>query len=143
MTDVVDKNLSNFLNIEAPVPPPPKEIVVHQAQEQTDDKKEADFEIARTNIKTLLVKGEEALDGILYLAQNSDHPRAYEVAGQLIKTLVDANKDLMGLHKTGKEGREKASTVIEPTITNNSIFVGTTNDLQKLIKERKENNADV
>ena len=64
-----------------------------------DCEAESDFQSARTNIKTIIDQGQEALSGILDLASASEHPRTFEVAGQLIKTLVDANKDLLGLHK--------------------------------------------
>ena len=137
------KTLADVLNVE-PIQRPEKTALVAKpvVENDAESKAEEDLELARNNIKRLLAKGEEALDGILYLAESSDHPRAYEVAGQIVKTLVDANKDLIGLHKTRK-APEKASTVIEPTVTNNSIFVGTTNDLQKLLKEQRDKSNDV
>lgn len=146
MTDQVNKNLSNILNIETTLPPHkvPREITNKKVEDLNEDeeaKRLKDFEIARINIKTLLVKGEEALDGILDLAQSGEHPRAYEVAGQIIKTLVDANKDLMSLHK--KKEVKEAPQEPNKVINNSIVFNGTTTELQAALKKMREDNADV
>ena len=147
MTDEVTKSLSGVLNIETTLPPhkQKKEIVMKEVKDLNADeeqKRQVDFDIARTNIKTLIVKGEEVLDGIIDLATSGEHPRAYEVAGQLIKTLVDANKDLMGLHKKKEVAKDKEEPA--PVVNNNTVhFNGTTNDLLKQILDRRNNNADV
>lgn len=117
------------------------EIVVSEPQDPKSDtsEKDKDFEEARANIKKLLRKGDEALNGILDLANNGEHPRSYEVAGQIIKTLVDANKDLLNLHKQSKEVEAVGKSRAEgpSTSINNAVFVGTTADLQRLRKEER------
>ena len=91
-----------------------------------------DYEYTRGNLYSIIEKGQEAIDGILELAQESEMPRAYEVAGQLIKSVSDATDKLMDLQKKLKDvnAEEKGPT----NITNNALFVGSTADLAKLIK---------
>ena len=91
-----------------------------------------DYEYTRGNLYSIIEKGQEAIDGILELAQESEMPRAYEVAGQLIKSVSDATVKLMDLQKKLKDvnAEEKGPT----NITNNALFVGSTADLAKLIK---------
>lgn len=93
-----------------------------------------DFEYARGNMINIIEKGNEALDGILNVAGQSQQPRSYEVAATLIKTLVDAQKDLLELQKKKKELTGESST---KTVTNN-LFVGSTAELQKLIKNNEQ-----
>jgi len=85
----------------------------------------------------LIEKGQEAVDGILEVATSSDHPRAYEVAGQLIKNVADVADKLMDLQKKMKDLDEKHA---RPTTVNNSLFVGSTAELSKLIKQGILNN---
>jgi len=84
------------------------------------------------------IKGQEAINGILELAQESEMPRAYEVAGQLIKNVADATDKLMELQKKLKEVEEE-KTSKGPTTVNNALFVGSTADLAKLIKNHDLN----
>ena len=95
---------------------------------------ENDYHFARCNITNIIQKGQEALDGILEVAERSQHPRGYEVAATLIKTLSDANKDLLELAKQ-KKNIEKEE--LPQNVTNN-LFVGSTAELQKLIKKTNE-----
>ena len=111
--------------------------------EMTQEEKEAeeDFAIARENVKGALDKGAEALSGILRIAEASEHPRAYEVAANLIKTIVDSNKSLLDLHEQRRQlapvkVEEKKATEAA-SITNNNVFVGTTAELLALIKQGK------
>lgn len=94
-----------------------------------------DFEYARGNMIAAIEKGQEALNGVLEVAGMSQHPRAYEVAATLVKTLADANKDLLELQK-----RKKDLTGVgpNPTTVNNNLFVGSTAELQQLIKKQNE-----
>jgi transcriptional accessory protein Tex/SPT6 len=85
----------------------------------------------------ILEKGNEALDGMLDVAGQSQHPRAYEVVATLIKTLADTNKDLIELAKKTKE-LEKMDGVDAPQTINNNLFVGSTVELQKLLKQSNE-----
>lgn len=108
--------------------------VVLESEILSKDSKVEDFELTRGNIKEIIGKGREALDGIMELAKASEHPRVYEVVGQLIKTLVDANKDLMALHKQNKELNKRDENDPEIKNVTNAIFVGSTAELQKIIR---------
>ena len=97
-----------------------------------------DYEYTRGNLYSLIEKGQEAINGILELAQESEMPRAYEVAGQLIKNVADATDKLMDLQKKLKDiEEEKASK--GPTTVNNALFVGSTAELARLIKNQDLN----
>jgi len=97
-----------------------------------------DYEYTRGNLYSLIEKGQEAINGILELAQESEMPRAYEVAGQLIKNVADATDKLMDLQKKLKDiEEEKASK--GPTTVNNALFVGSTAELAKLLKNQDLN----
>lgn len=95
-----------------------------------------DYEYTRGNLYSIIEKGQEAINGILELAQQSDMPRAYEVAGQLIKNVADATDKLMDLQKKLKDIDEVKSS--GPTTVNNALYVGSTADLLKLIKQQKQ-----
>ena len=98
-----------------------------------------DYEYSRAQLYSLVEKGQEAVDGALDVAQQSDSGRAYEVAGQLIKHVADTADKLMDLQKKVKEideVKDKNTT----NVTNNSLFVGSTADLQKMLKKMKKEN---
>ncbi len=95
-----------------------------------------DYEYTRGNLYSIIEKGQEAIDGILELAQDSEMPRAYEVAGQLIKSVSDATDKLMDLQKKLKDVEEESSK--RPTNVTNALFVGSTAELSKLIKKSGE-----
>ena len=93
-----------------------------------------DYEYTRGNLYSIIEKGQEAINGILELAQESEMPRAYEVAGQLVKSVSDATDKLMDLQKKLKEVEEE--TVQKgPNTVNNALFVGSTNELAKMLKD--------
>tara|TARA_R100001443_G_scaffold19568_3_gene31311 strand:+ start:274 stop:699 length:426 start_codon:yes stop_codon:yes gene_type:complete len=94
---------------------------------------ERDYEYTRGNLYSIIEKGQEAIDGILELAQDSEMPRAYEVAGQLIKSVSDATDKLMDLQKKLKDVEEDKISK-GPSTVNNALFVGSTAELQKLLK---------
>ena len=96
-----------------------------------------DYEYTRGNLYSLIEKGQEAINGILELAQESEMPRAYEVAGQLIKNVADATDKLMDLQKKLKDIEEEKQK--GPTTVNNALFVGSTAELAKLLKQQTEN----
>ena len=102
-----------------------------------DDVKQ-DYEVSRAQLHSLVMKGQEAVDGILDVARASDHPRAYEVAGQLIKHVADTTDKLIDLQRKMKEldKEDKKGT----TNVTNAMFVGSTADLQKLLKQQKQLN---
>jgi hypothetical protein len=95
---------------------------------------DSDFELARHNIRAILDKGNDALDELISVASQSQHPRAYEVLSTMIKTLADTNKDLLTIAKTKKELDGDTQTQQTKTI-NNNLFVGSTSELQKLLKQ--------
>jgi ribosomal protein L7Ae-like RNA K-turn-binding protein len=100
-----------------------------------DKDPDIDFETGRKNLYNLLDKGNEAIDGILELAKEGEHPRAYEVAGQLIKTVSEVSQNLLDLQdklKKVKEIPEKG-----PKNVTNALFVGSTTELQKMLKEKR------
>lgn len=95
-----------------------------------------DYEYARTNLYDIIEKGQEALTGILDVANMSQHPRSYEVAANLIKTLSEVNKDLLQLAKAKKE-IEKQDEKENPQTVHNNLFVGSTSELQKMLKAKE------
>lgn len=94
-----------------------------------------DADHARETLRTLIDKGNEAIDGILHIAKNSDHPRAYEVAGQLIKTVSDTAKDLLEVQKRKKDLEKEDKPKIQ---TQNNLFVGSTHELLKAMKQAQQ-----
>jgi endonuclease III-like uncharacterized protein len=98
------------------------ERLIHQDQ---------DYEYTRNNLKDIIGKGSDALDGILELARDSDHPRAWEVVGQIMRQLAETNKDLIELQKDMKKIKDEEGA---KKITQNAIFVGSTNELQKFLR---------
>ena len=104
-----------------------------QIKNVTDDIKK-DYEYTRGNLYSIIEKGQEALDGIMELAQESASPRAYEVAVQIIKSVADTTDKLIDLQKKVKEVDEEMNK--QPNnVTNNSLFVGSTSELSKLLKK--------
>ncbi len=111
-----------------------KKIEVIKSQSE-DIKK--DYEYTRGNLYSIIEKGQEAIDGILELAQESEMPRAYEVAGQLIKNVADATDKLLTLQQKLKDVNEEKENK-GPTTVNNALFVGSTAELQKLLKQQSQ-----
>jgi len=105
---------------------------IETIKSQSEDIKK-DYEYTRGNLYSIIEKGQEAIDGILELAQESEMPRAYEVAGQLIKNVADATDKLLTLQQKLKDVQEEKD-VKGPTTVNNALFVGSTAELQKLLK---------
>ena len=102
----------------------------------TVDDVKKDYEYTRGNLYSLIEKGQEAINGILELAQESEMPRAYEVAGQLIKNVADATDKLMDLQKKLKDVEEEKQR--GPTNVTNALFVGSTAELAKLLKQQTQ-----
>jgi hypothetical protein len=116
--------------------------IVQRTEVPTDDKIDKDYEYARSNFYNVIESGTEALEQMLDVAKASEHPRAYEVVSTIMKTLVDANKDLvkMSTDKLKVEGESSTDSSQNPT-TNNNLFVGSTNELQQLIKDMKNSDG--
>ena len=109
---------------------------VEKISSSIDDVKK-DYEYTRGNLYSLIEKGQEAINGILELAQESEMPRAYEVAGQLIKNVADATDKLMDLQKKLKDVEEEKQAK-GPTNVTNALFVGSTAELAKLLKKQNK-----
>jgi tetrahydromethanopterin S-methyltransferase subunit G len=108
---------------------------IEKISNYSDDIKK-DYDYTRGNLYSLIEKGQEAINGILELAQESEMPRAYEVAGQLIKNVADATDKLMDLQKKLKDIEEEKQAK-GPTNVTNALFVGSTAELSKLLKNQK------
>ena len=137
----MNENLNELFNIEEPTPNSVGEILqasknnLNQSENKISDF-DVDYTEVRDNLKNLISKGSAAIDGILHVASEGDSPRAYEVVGQLIKSVADANKDLIELHKKIKEITDTSVTNNNQTQTkiDNAIFLGITADLQKMLR---------
>ena len=131
----VDDRIDEILEITSLVPTPemapePPAMIIPKTGKDDD----IDYNYARENYYNLIERNQDAVEEMLEIAKQSEHPRAFEVVGQLIKSGLDANKELMTLHKTRKElSIEKSSGVN----VNNAVFVGSTAELQKLLKVKR------
>ena len=101
---------------------------------------EKDYEYTRANLYSLIEKGQESLNGIMELAGESASPRAYEVAGQIIKSVADTTDKLIDLQKKVKEVEEDSPKKSTGNVTNNALFVGSTSELSKMLKDGILNN---
>ena len=110
----------------------------NQIQKLTDDVSK-DYDYTRGNLYSLIEKGQEAINGIMEVAGETASPRAYEVAGQLIKSVADSTDKLMDLQKKVKE-IEEDNPKTQNTVTNNALFVGSTSELSKMLKDGLLNN---
>jgi len=108
----------------------PKSITVSH-KEIKDPDLQKDYLTVRKNLMDLIDNGKDAIQGILNVAEEGEHPRAYEVVSQLIKTVADVNKDLIDIHKKVKD--TEITKIESNETTNNSIFIGSTSELQNLI----------
>jgi hypothetical protein len=97
-----------------------------------------DYNQVRKNLKEIINIGNTAIDGILVVADETEAPRAYEVAAQMIKTVSEVNKDLLEMHNKMKQIKKEEGGQKATNITNNSLFVGSTKELQKLLKRQKQ-----
>jgi len=130
------KNLDDAFNVESSIVSTEKENTnIEVASSNFVDDIKKDYDYTRGNLYSLIEKGQEAINGILELAQESEMPRAYEVAGQLIKNVADATDKLMDLQKKVKEVTEDNTK--GPTNVTNALFVGSTAELAKLLKKNE------
>ena len=129
-------NLDDAFNVESTIVPAKENVGITPEQKPdrlTKSDIDKDYEYTRGNLYSIIEKGQEAINGILELAQESEMPRAYEVAGQLIKSVSDATDKLMDLQKKLKDVEEETKQK-GPSTVNNALFVGSTAELQKLLK---------
>jgi hypothetical protein len=106
---------------------PPEEFSVTERHDHQDQ----DYEYVRNNLQDIIETGSTALQGIVELAEGSDHPRAYEVVGQIMRQLAETNKDLIDLQKDMKKIKDEDSV---KKVTQNAIFMGSTAELQKFLR---------
>ncbi len=129
-----DESLSKLFDLE---PMPKQEIVEAEAtvvSVETSSKIEDDYDETRSNLRELLNKGKDALETALSVAKQSEHPRAFEVVGGLMKQLADINQQLMDIHQQKKKLEEPSKTQSNnKNTTNNAIFVGSTAELSKML----------
>ena len=134
MTDKFN-NLDEAFNLTGEIlPAEKKEIEPIKPKSSSPQDIRKDYEYTRGNLYSIIEKGQEAINGILELAQETEQPRAYEVAGQLIKSVSDATDKLMELQKKLKDVEED-NVQKGPTNVTNALFVGSTAELQKMIKK--------
>ena len=134
------ESIDNALDIESSIveSKPSKPVPI---KEEKDDIKK-DYEYTRANLYSLIEKGQEAINGIMELAGESASPRAYEVAGQLIKSVADTTDKLADLQKKLKDLEEDNTKKGPSNVTNNALFVGSTSELSKLLKQGFLNNNE-
>lgn len=128
------ENLSKIFNTDLPEQKANLPAVAHSG----DDDQEDDYQLARRTMRNIIQKSDGTLDDILELARSTEHPRAYEVAGQLIKTMSEVSKDLLALHAQRKDLKPIEE---QPKIgqQNNIVFAGSTQDLLRMLQN---NNKD-
>lgn len=132
----VDEKLNQILEIGTDISSKTKEVtkVIPNNIDRTDNI-ENDYKYARENLYNLVERGQDAIDGILQLSKDTEHPRAYEVAGQLIKTVADTAEKLIDLQQKLQNLEGEKSSV---TTQHNHLYVGSTSELQKFLKKSKK-----
>lgn len=135
---IMEKNFEEIFDL--PVEEKTKEIEVIKPSKpvSTEQSKDidTDYQYARENLYNVIERGSDALNNLVEIANQSESPRAYEIVGQLIKTLSDSNKDLLELQNKVKKLKDDEPK--GPNSVTNALFVGNTAELQKLIKDRKK-----
>jgi hypothetical protein len=142
--DAINDSLDSIEPIEsaitAEIVPPSSSVV--KSPKKGDDESEYDYDYTRGQLYSLIEKGQEAINGILDIAQQSDSPRAYEVAGQLIKSVGDVTDKLLDLQQKMKKLNEEEPKGPKNITNNNTMFIGSTAELQKLLKRNLQSAED-
>lgn len=131
MAKEIDQQLDDILNIESDIK---KKTEIVKLPERTENI-ETDYRYARENLYGLVERGQDAIDGILQLSKETEHPRAYEVAGQLIKTVGETAEKLIDLQQKLKKLEDEERKV---GTQHNHLYVGSTSELQKFLKKNKD-----
>ena len=134
----IDSKLDAILDIESDIK---EKTAVVKLPDRTENV-ETDYRYARENLYNLVERGQDAIDGILELSKETEHPRAYEVAGQLIKSVADTTDKLVDLQKKVRDLEEDSGNKTTNNVTNNAVFVGSTSELQKMLKQGFLNNKE-
>ena len=132
------ESIDKALNISDTDIVPSKKETLRKEDTPKKNEVEKDYEYTRANLYSIIEKGQEAINGIMEVAGESASPRAYEVAGQLIKSVADTTDKLMDLQKKVKDVNEDAPKT--NNVTNNALFVGSTSELSKMLKKGFLNN---
>jgi hypothetical protein len=133
----VDDSLSKVFDVET-IPQQATEVITQDGEIITppSQKIESDYDVARNNLRELLTTGQAALMHALEVAKQSEHPRAFEVVGNLVKQLADVNQQLMDIHQQKQKLDGTTGKAADKQVTNNNaIFVGSTEDLSKMISK--------
>jgi len=135
MTDKVEEIINDALGVK------PKELVKKESKPiiprpNENQDIDSDYQYQRENFYNLVERGQDAIQGILDVAQNSDHPRAYEVAGNLIKNVAEVTEKLGDLQEKMKKLKDVPNNA--PKNVTNALFVGSTAELQKMLKKKKD-----
>ena len=136
--------IDEALNVKSEIIPTPEDVVSKKKKEIKKVEGEdigKDYDYTRGNLYSLIEKGQEAINGIMEVAGETASPRAYEVAGQLIKSVADTTDKLMDLQKKVKEVDEDKNKTTN-NVTNNALFVGSTSELSKMLKKGFLNNKE-
>tara|TARA_R100001460_G_scaffold46464_2_gene84006 strand:- start:1223 stop:1678 length:456 start_codon:yes stop_codon:yes gene_type:complete len=136
--------IDEALNVKSEIIPTPEDVVSKKKKEIKKVEGEdigKDYDYTRGNLYSLIEKGQEAINGIMEVAGETASPRAYEVAGQLIKSVADTTDKLMDLQKKVKEVDEDVNKTTN-NVTNNALFVGSTSELSKILKKGFLNNKE-
>jgi dGTP triphosphohydrolase len=144
MKDITD-NMNDILGIEGELIEYDEEKTPTVIESNGQEKDvEHDYQYVRQNLHDIIDKGSMSLDALLELAKASEHPRAFEVVGQLTKTLVDANKDLIEVQRKIKElKKDTVEKESAKNVTNNNLFVGSTADLLKALRNKEDDDVRV
>ena len=134
------ESIDKALNISDTDIVPTKKETLRKEDTPKKNEVEKDYEYTRANLYSIIEKGQEAINGIMEVAGESASPRAYEVAGQLIKSVADTTDKLMDLQKKIKDVNEDAPKT--NNVTNNALFVGSTSELSKMLKKGFLNNKE-
>ena len=135
------ESIDEALNISDTEKVPSKKPILKKDEVVKINEIDKDYDYTRGNLYSLIEKGQEAINGIMEVAGESASPRAYEVAGQLIKSVADTTDKLLDLQKKVKDVKEENGSTTN-NVTNNALFVGSTSDLSKILKKQFLNNKD-
>ena len=135
---IMEKNFEEIFDLPAEEKTKEVEVIKPSKPVSTEQSKDidTDYQYARENLYNVIERGSDALNNLVEIANQSESPRAYEIVGQLIKTLSDSNKDLLELQNKVKKLKDDEPK--GPNSVTNALFVGNTAELQKLIKDRKK-----
>ena len=138
----IDKNLSQIFDISnvidvEPIEPIEDSVLPPIVQPTIESNVDTDFIEARSNIRSLMATGEDALEALVDIAKESEQPRAFEIVAMMMRQLSDMNHQLVDLHEKKKKLSHKSDTnASSNTVTNNTVFIGTTASLNKMIEDQ-------